>query len=67
MYFVLPTHHVVHYGMYYAMPDLELQLGKVRPSLGTRPSAQRSVHAAVARVVDELRAGGSGDRGAAEG
>jgi len=45
------------------MPNLELQLGNVRPPLGTRPCAQRSEHAAVARVVDELRAGGSGSKG----
>ena len=47
----------------YGMPNLELQLGNVRPPLGTRPCAQRSEHAAVARVVDELRAGGSGSKG----
>ena len=51
--------HVMHYGM----PDLELQLGKVRPPLGTRPCAQRSVHAAVTRVVDELRAVGAAAEG----
>ena len=45
------------------MPNLELQLGNVRPPLGTRPCAQRSEHEAVARVVDELRAGGSGSKG----
>ena len=47
----------------YGMPNLELQLGNVRPPLGTRPCAQRSEHAAVARVVDELRAGWSGCKG----
>ena len=47
----------------YGMPNLELQLGNVRPPLGTRPCTQRSEHAAVARVVDELRAGGSGSKG----